>query len=128
MSGALRPGPREERQELERAGLWEFVTERADSLRLGADGSVEACAVLRDADPVRRTLEPQMVRVLAGSTDRPPRWTAARLVLPRPEPLFAEPAAWLLDAWEPGGPVERTESDVTATFVRAAGEPADPGG
>jgi hypothetical protein len=112
------------RQELERTALWEFVTERADGLRLSADGSVEAWAVppgRADADPVRRRVQPQMVRVLAGSHDRPPRWRSAVLVLPRREPQFAEPAAWLLDAWEPGGPVERTEDCLSATFVRVAG-------
>jgi hypothetical protein len=115
----------DERRELERTGLWEFVTERADSLRLVADGSVEACAVLADGS-VRRLLEPQMVRVLAGSADRPPRWAAARLVLPRREPRFAEPAAWLLDAWEPGGPVERTANGAEATFVRAGRDRVEP--
>ncbi|MCO1653853.1 hypothetical protein [Pseudonocardia humida] len=110
----------DERRELERTELWEFVTERADRLRLGADGSVEACAVLGGGEPVRRTVLPQMVRTLAGAAERPPRWAAARLVLPRREPPFAEPAAWLLDAWEPGGPVERTADGAAATFVRVA--------
>ena len=117
----------DERGELERTGLWEFVTERADGLRLGADGSVEAWAVLGDG-AVRRVLEPRMVRVLAGSADRPPRWAAARLVLPRREPPFAEPAAWLLDAWEPGGPVERTADGAEATFVRAGRDRVEHGG
>jgi hypothetical protein len=115
----------DERQELERTALWEFVTERADGLRLSADGSVEAWAAppgRPDADPVWRRVRPQMVRVLAGAVDRPPRWRSAVLVLPRCEPQFAEPAAWLLDAWEPGGPVERTGDCVNATFVRVAGK------
>jgi hypothetical protein len=113
----------DERRELERTALWEFVTEFADGLRLDADGSVEAWAVPGDgAEPVRRRVRPQMVRVLAGSADRPPRWRSAVLVLPHREPQFAEPAAWLLDAWEPGGPVERTEDSVSAIFVRVAGK------
>jgi len=117
----------DERRELERAALWEFVTERADGLRLRADGSVEAWAALADvaAEPVRRPVQPRMVRLLAGAPDRPPRWRSAVLVLPRREPPFAEPAAWLLDAWEPGGPVERTGDCASATFVRAGAEAAE---